>query len=133
MLLDMGRNIRHPRLHAFYQSKVLNALMIVLIDALLILDWFMMSGYDWILPVICSAVAFVLFVGYSIWLWVWKPRTIVIDSRLSDMSWYLTLYFLAVVAMKASNRWWYIFPIVCSVVMFIMSLVKPKDERYVIE
>ena len=129
----MGREIRHPRLHAFYHSKMLNILMIVLVNALLIMDWFILSGYDWMLPAICSAVILVLSAGYAIWLWVRKPRTVVINSWLYEMSGYLTLYFLAVVAMKASNQWWYIFPVVCSIVMLIISIVKPRDERFDID
>lgn len=128
----MGQNVRHPRLHAFYQSKVLNTLMIVLINALLLMDWFIHAGYYWLLPLICSAVAFVLFAGYTVWLWVCKPGTIVINRWLSDMSVYLTFYFLAVVAMNASNQWWYILPLVCSIVMFIVLIVKPKDECFAI-
>lgn len=128
----MGRNIRHPRLYAFYQSKVLNTLMIVFINALLLMDWFIQAGYYWMVPLICSAVAFVLFAGYALWLWVCKPGTIVINRWLSEMSGYLTLYCLAVVVMRAGNQWWYILPAVCSIVMFVVLTVKPKDERFTI-
>lgn len=122
----MKQELRHRRLYAFYQSKVLNALMIVVIISLLLMAY----TESMLLPVICGSLAFLLFIGYSLWLWIKKPKSIIINKQLSDLKSILTLYVLIIVAMDASNQWWYIAPIAFSVVILFISMVNNRDEKF---
>lgn len=122
----MAQEIRHRRLHAFYQSKVLNALMILECVSLLMIGY--MGSIT--LPAICASIAFALFLGYSLWLWIKKPRRIVINNMLSEASGFFTLYFIVVGISGASNPWWYGFPVLCAIVIMFVSMIKPSDEVF---
>ena len=122
----MNKLIRHRRLYAFFQSKVLNALMILLVCSLFIMYY---TGLM-LLPIICGSLALLFFIGYSLWLWIRKPGCIVINGLLSDYNGYLIVYFLIVGALKTPNQWWYIFPVVSSVILFFIVLVKNFDSRF---
>lgn len=122
----MEKTIRHRRLHAFYRSKVLNALMIVIIVSLLLMAY----TKSMLLPVICGSLAILFFIGYSLWLWIKKPKSIIINNWLSDLNGSFTIYFLIINAMDAPNQWWYITPIVFSVVLLFISLVNNQDEKF---
>lgn len=92
----------------------------------------MLIGYtnSMLLPVICGTLALLMFIGYSIWFWLKKPKSIVINTWLSDMNGGYTLYFLIISTMKAPNQWWWIVPIAFSVVMLFISLINNKDEKF---
>ena len=123
----MNQNIRNRRLHAFYRSKVLNALLIVVIVSLFLMNY---TGFV-LLPLLCSSLAMLFFLGYSLWLWIKKPKYIVINNRLSNISGAFTLYFLIIGSMKALNHWWYITPIVFAVILLFVSLInKQQDEVF---
>lgn len=125
MIEFMQKEIRHRRLYAFYHSKVLNALMIVIIVGIFLMGYYK----SYLLPIICSATAFLLFIGYTAWLWIKKPKEIVINKWLSDISGTFTLYFLIVAAMKGANQWWHIFPIVCAVLILFIIMINPKYDK----
>ena len=122
----MKKEIRHRRLHAFYQSKVLNALMIVIIVNLLLMAY--MSSM--LLPAICGSLALLFYIGYALWLWIKKPRTIIINSWLSNINGWYTLYFLIIVALKSSNPRWYITPAALAVVALFILLITDHDESF---
>lgn len=122
----MKLEIRHRRLHAFYSSKVLNGLMIVIVVSLLLMGY----TQSMVLPVICGAIALSFFIGYSLWLWIKKPKSIIINNRLSNVSGVVTLYFLIIIAIDATNEWWYIIPIAFSVVILFISMIDNRDEKY---
>lgn len=122
----MQQDIIHHRLHAFFRSKVLNALMIVIIVSLLLMAY----TKSMLLPVICGSLALLFFIGYSLWLWIKKPKSIIINNWLSDLNGSFTIYFLIINAMDAPNQWWYITPIVFSVVLLFISLVNNQDEKF---
>ncbi len=123
----MNNNIRHRRLHAFYRSKVLNALLIVVIVSLFLMGY---TGFV-LLPLLCSSLAMLFFLGYSLWLWIKKPKYIVINNRLSNISGAFALYFLIIGAIKATNHWWYITPIAFAVILLFVSLInKQQDEVF---
>lgn len=122
----MKQDIKHRRLHAFFRSKVLNALMIVVIVSLLLMAY----TKAMLLPVICGSTAFALFVGYTLWLWIKKPKSIVINNWLSNLNGWFFLYYLIINAMDAPNQWWYITPIVFSVFLLFISLINNQDEIY---
>lgn len=121
-----GSQIRHRRLKAFYESKVLNSLMMVIVVCLFIIKY----TQSLLLPTICAAIATCSFIGYSLWLWIKKPKRIVVDKWLSDINGTMILYFLIVNAIKDANEWWYIFPIICAVIAYVTSLLKPQDEIF---
>lgn len=83
-----------------------------------------------VLPVVCSALALIFFIGYSLWLWIKKPKSIIINKRLSDLNGLFTLYFLIIIALDSANEWWYITPIALSVVLLFVFLVKNQDEKF---
>lgn len=120
------RRIRHRRLYAFYESKVLNALMITVVTCLLLMAY----TQSMLLPVICAAIALLCFIGYSAWLWYKKPRRILIDKWLSNINGWFTLYFLIVTAMDAPGRWWYITPICFAVCILCICLIRNHDEWF---
>ena len=122
----MDTKIRHRRLYAFYKSKVLNALMIVIELSLLLIP----ICQDLLLPVGCASVAFAMFIGYALWIWIRKPARVVINKWLSGIGMCFTLYFLCVVALKSDNQWWYVFAFVCGVVTLFITLVTDKDEVF---
>lgn len=125
----MAQEIKHRRLYAFYQSKVLNALMITMVTGLLLID-----NYNETLPflIICTSLALLFFIAYSLWIWIKKPKMVIINRWLSDVSGCFVLYFLIVIAFKATNQWWYILPPVCAVVILFISLIRSDEESFII-
>lgn len=121
----MKQEIRHRRLQAFFTSKVLNSLMIVIIVSLLV----MAGTKTMLLPAVCGALALLLFIGYSLWLWIKKPERIIINRWLSGINGWFTLYYLIISAMKAPNEWWYITPVAFAVVLLFISLVKDQNDE----
>lgn len=122
----MVQEIKYRRLQAFYRSKVLNALMIVVIVSLLLRAY----TKSMLLPVICSSLAIAFFIGYSLWLWIKKPKSIIVNEWLSNLNGWYTIYFLIIMAMDAPNQWWYITPIVFSVVLLFISMINNQDEKF---
>lgn len=122
----MEHDIQHRRLHAFYRSKVLNALMIVVIVSLLLMAY----TKSMLLPVICGTLALLFFIGYSLWLWIKKPKSIIINNWLSNLNGAFTLYYLIIISINAPNQWWYITPIAFSVVLLFISLINNQDEKF---
>ncbi len=124
--MSTTKEIVHRRLYAFFNSQVLNALYLV--GLLLLLP----IGYlqSLLLPTICGAPAFALFIGYSLWLWIKKPKQIVINTWLSNMTTWYTIYFLAVSLMKSPGEWWYIFPYVTAIILMFICLIRPRGQVF---
>ena len=99
---------------------------------IVIIVCFLLMAYtkSMLLPVICGSLALLFFIGYSLWLWIRKPKSIIINNWLSDLNGSFTIYFLIINAMDAPNQWWYITPIVFSVVLLFISLVNNQDEKF---
>lgn len=118
--------IRHRRLYAFYKSKALNGCLILIITALS-LQYFVDSQ---ILVVLCAGTALLFFIGYSLWMWLRKPRRIVINKWLADISGWFVLYYLIVNGMSdAISGWWYVFPVVCAFIALSIALVRRCDDE----
>ena len=111
---------------AFCESKVLNALIMIVVTSCLLMGW---SGRIQ-LPAICCIIAFSFFLGYSIWYWLKKPEGVLINKWLSNISAGFTLYYILIISVKAPNQWWYITPICFAVVVLCYSLICNKDEMY---
>lgn len=118
--------IRHRRLHAFYKSKVLNSLMILLIVSLL-MSYLTVSD---ILPTVSISLALILFIGYSLWLWIKKPKVIIINEWLSNFTGLFTLYYLIIINIKDANQWWYIYPIALSIILLFITMVRNDDTSF---
>lgn len=116
----MNKEIVHRRLYAFFNSQVLNSLYWVAIIFLIQIPYWNV----WFIPVICSAVAFLLFIGYTLWFWIKKPKSTIINTWLSNMTTWFTLYFLAFALIKEPSIWWGIFPLVAAIVMLFISLLR---------
>lgn len=83
-------------------------------------------------PVIFAAAFSVLFIGYSLWLWIKKPAQIVINTLISDFSGWFSLYYLAVAAFDAESIWWYIAPIAAFIILILINMLRPQDKIFVI-
>ena len=118
--------IRHRRLHAFLNSKIINSLMILMELCILVMPLF----NDIIFPVVCGGVCLLAILGYSLWLWLWKPKRVTINLWLSDLCGTYTVYFLIVMAIKDASIWWYVLAGVSAILIFLLSLIKPKDEEF---
>lgn len=124
----MEVEIRHRRLYGFWHSKVCNALTILIIVGIFLLS-FSESVY---LPLICIALAFFAFIAYTLWIWIGKPRQIVINNWLSDAAFYMVFYFLVITAIRPENEVWYIIPVIGTMLILIVSLIWNKDEVFII-
>ena len=122
----MSQNIKHRRLFAFFKSKVLNALMIVVFINLLLIG----CVQSMLIPVICASLAMLFFTGYTLWLWIKKPQRVIINNWLSNLSSGLTLYYLIIIALEAPNQWWFITPAVFASVVLLISLFGWQDEKF---
>ena len=124
----MTTEIRHRRLYAFFNSRVLSALMWVTITCLLMADGEFAMG--WLLPLVASGVAMLLFIGYSLWFWIKKPTKVVIDTWFSDAVSLLTLYFMAVAAFRVTDIWWFIPAIAVAVVILFVAMVRGREKVF---
>lgn len=125
----MEQVIRHRRLHAFYQSKVLNGLMILIVVCLLMA---IATGYS-LFPLICGGVCMLLFSGYSLWLWIGKPDAIVINGVVSNVNGLYTLYYLLILVFDGISEWWYMAPALLAVGVLLVCLCGYKDEQFIIK
>lgn len=125
-ICEMKQEIKHRRLYAFFNSKVLNVLYVMGVLSLLQVGY--LKSME--LPVVCSSASFALFIGYSLWLWLKKPKQIVVNVWLSDLTIWFTLFFLIVAAMKATTWMWYTFPIVAAIVMWFIDMINPHDKLF---
>lgn len=124
----MKPEIKHRRLYAFYNSKVLNVLQMIIILSLLLIGYLR----SMLIPLICASVAFLFFAAYSLWIWIKKPERIVINSWLSNLSSLFTLYFLAIVAFNAESPYWYAAPLVAAIVLCFVVMIRRGDEVFTV-
>lgn len=124
----MSQEIRHRRLYAFHNSKVLNALELIIGVCLLLTNYTRLA----VLPIICAIVALLLFIGYSLWLWIKKPASIIINRKLSDIAGIYVLYYIIICAFQATNEFWYIIPLAIAVILVFYLLLRPSDQYFTI-
>lgn len=122
----MGLEIRHKRLYAFYNSRVLNVLMCIEVMMLC------MMGYSrsLVVPGIIAGVILLGMIVYSAWLWIKKPREVIVDQWLSDISACSTIFFLIVLAIDPDNRWWYLAPAICTLIILIVSFFRNGSKSF---
>ena len=122
----MEQQIRHRRLYAFYRSKALNALMICFLLSIIL----SLCVKPVIFPQICAAVSGAIFVGYALWIWIARPRRIVINDWLSNVSGLYFIYFLAVPWMKSPDPWWYTAPALAAIPLLFIFSLNAGDENF---
>lgn len=122
----MEEKIIHRRLYAFFNSKALNMLMLICVLSLTQIGYLQ----SMLLPVSCASVAFALFIGYSLWIWIKKPERVIIDTWLSSRTIWFTLYFLVIVNFSDLSVWWYILPLVAAIILLFVSIVRPHDRHF---
>lgn len=88
------------------------------------------TGRQLLIPLAGGGVALLLFIAYSLWFWIKKPKEITLNKSLSEFSSYNTLYFLIVTGFKLENPMWYVFPVVCVVALVFIVMTKSTDEQF---
>lgn len=124
--IKMKQEIKHRRLYAFFNSKALNVFMFVIIVCLLVMAY---TG-SMLMPVICGLISLAFFAGYSLWLWIRKPESIVVNGVLSNANSAYMVYYLAVAALYPVGQWWLIVPIALSVVVIAVCAVGAGDRTF---
>lgn len=122
----MKQEIRLRRLYAFFNSKVLNVLLLMGIMALLLIG----HAGSILLPPICAATAFALFIGYSLWIWIAKPKRITINVWISNSTIWFTLYYLVAINFTDLTWWWFAILIVAAIILCFIDMVSPHDQSF---
>ena len=122
----MELEVRHKRLYAFYNSLVLNVLMCIEVILLCVMSYSRMM----VLPGVLAGILLLVMLGYSAWLWIKKPREIVIDKWLADVSAYSTILFLIVLAIDPDDRWWYLVPAASTFIILITALIRKRSQKF---
>ena len=122
----MGLEVRHKRLYAFYNSLVLNVLMCIEVILLCVIGYSRMM----VVPGGFAGILLLVMLGYSAWLWIKKPREIVIDKWLADVSAYSTILFLIVLAIDPDDRWWYLVSAACTFIILITALIRKRSQKF---
>lgn len=118
---------RHPRLEMFYNSSVLNMLMVWLCVSLLMVDWGLVREMYPYSLIVCGLL-FAIALGYMLWFWIRKPSSIPVCGWLSDVSVVYLVYFLIVCGIKSDRFWWNMFALVAAIAVFGIYLVKGNDK-----
>ena len=118
--------IENRRLYAFLRSQTLTILMLLAFSCLFLMPYL----NDLIIPGIIGGVIFSVAIGYSIWFWIKKPKEIVINNWLSNISSVFLFYWFIVNAMDNPNKILYIIPIICMVALFVIVLVKQRGIEF---
>ena len=118
--------IENRRLYAFLRSQTLTILMLLAFSCLFLMPYL----NDLIIPGILAGLIFSVVIGYSIWFWIKKPKEIVINNWLSNISSVFLIYWFIVNSMDNPNKIWYLFPLVCMVVLFGIVLVKQRGFEF---
>ena len=92
--------IENRRLYAFLRSQTLTILMDMAFSCLFLMPYL----NDLIIPAIIGGVIFSVAIGYSIWFWIKKPKEIIINNWLSNISSVFLFYWFIVNAMDNPNK-----------------------------
>ena len=118
--------IENRRLYAFLRNQTLTILMLLAFSCLFLMPYL----NDLIIPGIIGGVIFSMAIGYSIWFWIKKPKEIVINNWLSNISSVFLFYWFIINAMDNPNKILYIIPIICMGAIFVIVLVKPRGFEF---
>ena len=118
--------IGNRRLYAFLRSQTLTILMLLESVCLFLMPYL----NDLVIPGIIGGVIFCVIIGYSFWFWIKKPKGIVINNWLANISSVVFFYWFIINAMNNPNQWWFLFPILCIIAVLIMVMVKQKGFEF---
>ena len=118
--------IENRRLYAFLRSQTLTILMLMAFSCIFLIQYL----NDFIIPSIIGGVIFSMAIGYSIWFWIKKPKEIVINNWLSNISSVFFFYWFIVNAIDNPNKIWYVFPLFCCVASIGIVLVKQRGSEF---
>ena len=118
--------IENRRLYAFLRSQTLTILMLLAFSCLFLMPYL----NDLIIPGIIGGVIFSMAIGYSLWFWIKKPKEIVINNWLSNISSVFLFYWFIVNAMDNPNKILYIIPIICMVALFVIVFLKQRGSEF---
>ncbi len=125
----MQQQIKHRRLHAFYESNTL-ATLVIIIDVCLLLPGSFPRIF--IPMMVIGGAAFICGIAYSMWLWIKKPATIKINQWMSNISMWITLYYIFYAAMSPESIWWSIIPAACGILALLFNIIRPKSTTFTI-
>ena len=92
--------IENRRLYAFLRSQTLTILMLMAFCCLFLIRWL----NDLIIPGIIGGIIFYMAIVYSLWFWIKKPKEIIINNWLSNISSVFLFYWFIVNAMDNPNK-----------------------------
>ena len=118
--------IENRRVYAFLRSQTLTILMLLAFSCIFLMPYL----NDLIIPGIIGGVIFSVAIGYSIWFWIKKPKEIIINNWLSNISSVFLFYWFIVNVMDNPNKILYIIPIICMVALFVIVLVKQRGFEF---
>lgn len=125
----MQQQIKHRRLHAFLESNTL-ASLVVIIDVCLLLT--VAFPRIFIPMVAIGGAAFIYAIAYSLWLWIKKPATIKINPWMSNISMWITFYFILYAAIRPESIWWSITPAAYGILVLLFNIIRPKSTPFTI-
>lgn len=142
----MNKNVMHPRLLAFFDSTVMNALMQALLIAVVFLNTLtVISSSNFsdnpvnltdILMGIVSLIVLAFTLGYCLWFWIRRPKRITVSPGLSNITGINTLYFILFTFFfrmsptPSAAIWWSIPPVLFGLVSIIYAGIStPKNAE----
>lgn len=108
------------RMNTFFHLTVLNALTIAEGTVLIITATY---GFN-ILSVASLVLMFAISIGYSMWYWLARPAKVPVNAFLSEMSSYMTLYMLIVLALQPESPYWALTAVLCMIGTFVVYFAK---------
>ena len=118
--------IKNRRLYAFLRSQTLTILMDLAFSCLFLMPYL----NDLIIPGLIGGVIFSMAIGYTVWFWIKKPKEIVINNWLSNISSVFLFYWFMINAMDNPNKILYLLPLICMVALFVIVLVKQRGFEF---
>ena len=118
--------IENRRLYAFLRSQTLTILMLLAFSCLFLMPYL----NDLMIPGIIGGVIFCMAIGYSLWFWIKKPKKIVINNWLSNISNVFIFYWFIINTINNSNKILYLLPRICMVALFLIVLVKQRGYGF---
>lgn len=122
--------IRHPRLNDYYNSVTLNFTFIGILLTYEVSAYLLKNSQSALTDtiLICGGGLIIFFIGYSIWFWTGKRKTINTDTWMSDLSSSYTLYVLICRAIDSPSVLWVIFTIAAAAVIPLIYLLRRRRK-----
>ena len=116
----MKQNVRHPRLHMYYESAAMN-MATVGVSLSLIVMWY--SAFS-VLSIVAMCMFFAFMLAYTLWFWIGKPKNVRTSTFLSDISTVYFVYAMIVSLICPTTIWWGVFGVVSAIAILLIYTVK---------